>query len=144
MKEVFETHHGTISDSMTTTLGRFIYRVAVSGIAIQRVTLLRANEPAQSDHLGIVIDLDLKYLFNNACSPLVYPSPRKLTSDNATSVKKYVAYIRKQFQTHKIVERFVVYVKLATSMSLPMNIDSNYLHLINRSWRSCWVPRPVL
>ena len=79
--------------------------MAVSGIAIQRDTLLRANTPAQSDHLGIVVDLDLKYLFTNACSPLISTSPRKLTSDNSTAVKKYIAFIQKQFQAHKIVER---------------------------------------
>ena len=106
LREVFMDQHQILPDSTSTTPGRFIDRVAVSGIKIQRVTLLRANEPAQqSDHLGIVVDLDLRYLFTNACSPLVSPSPRKSTSDNSTSVKKHVDFIQKQFQIHKIVER---------------------------------------
>ena len=103
--EVFDSHHRTIPDSSTTTPGRFIDRVAVHGIPIHRVTLLRAHMPAKSDHLGIAIDLDLKYLFNNACSPLVQPEPRKLTSGNAASVQKYISFINKQFHEHKIVER---------------------------------------
>lgn len=61
--------------------------------------------PAQSDHLGIVADLNLRYLFNNACSPLETVTPRKLTSGNQESVNKYVAFIKKQFSEHKIVER---------------------------------------
>lgn len=79
--------------------------MAVYGIQIERVTLLRANTPAKSDHLGIAVDLDLKYLFNNACSPLAQPKPRKLTSGNKASVQKYISFIQKQFSEHKIVER---------------------------------------
>lgn len=105
LNEVFDARHQVTPDSTTTTPGRFIDRVAVSGIAIQRATLLKAHNPAQSDHLSIVVDLDLQYLFHNACSPLVSPAPRKLTSDNSTSVKKYISFIQKQFQTHKIIER---------------------------------------
>ena len=105
LKEVFEERHNEAPDSTTTTPGRFIDRVAVYGIPIHRVTLLNAHCPAKSDHLGIVIDLDLRYLFNNACSPLAFPSPRKLTSGNAASVNKYVAFIRKQFEIHKIFDR---------------------------------------
>ena len=103
--EVFDSHHNTIPDSTTTTPGRFIDRVAVYGISVQRAALLRANTPAKSDHLGIAIDLDLKYLFNNACSPLATPQPWKLTSGNKMSVQKYIAFIQKQFNEHKIVER---------------------------------------
>ena len=105
LQEVFNSQHSHLPDSTTTTPGRFIDRVAISGIPIQRVTLLRANEPAKSDHLGIVVDLDLKFLFNNACSPLVSPTPRKLTSGNIKSVQKYLAFVQKQFGVHKIVER---------------------------------------
>ena len=105
MEEVFASHHQCAPDSTTTTPGRFIDRVAVFGIPIERVTLLRAHLPAKSDHLGIVVDLDLRYLFNNACSPLVSPAPRKLTSGNLQSVQKYISFIRKQFTEHKIFER---------------------------------------
>ena len=79
--------------------------MAVYGIQVQRVTLLRAHEPAKSDHLGIAIDLDLRYLFTNAYSPLVQPEQRKLTSGNSNSVKKYVEFIKKQFNEHRIVDR---------------------------------------
>ena len=105
MNEVFASGHGIQPDSTTTTPGRFIDRLAVSGIDIERVALLRANEPAKSDHLGIMIDLDLHFLFDNACSPLASPQPRKLTSGNAEAVKKYVTFIQKQFVEHRIVER---------------------------------------
>jgi hypothetical protein len=105
LSEVFDLHHNQVPDSTTTTPGRFIDRVGVYGIPVQRVTLLRANEPAKSDHLGIAIDLDLRYIFNNACSPLKSPAPRKLTSGNSAAVEKYIAFIQKQFAEHKIVER---------------------------------------
>ena len=105
LHEVFDHQHSITPDSTTTTPGRFIDRVAVHGIRIQRVTLLNAHTPAKSDHLGIAIDLDMKYLFDHACSPLVQPSPRKLTSGNAAAVQKYIAFINKQFNEHKIVER---------------------------------------
>jgi hypothetical protein len=105
LQEVFKLQHSSHPDSTTTTPGRFIDRVAVYGIPIQRVTLLRANEPGKSDHMGIAVDLDLKFLFTNACSPLVFPTPRKLTSGNTKSVKKYIEFVQKQFTIHKIVER---------------------------------------
>ena len=105
LQEVFESHHGHRPDSTTTTPGRFIDRVAVSGIDVQRVTLLRANEPAKSDHLAIAVDINLKALFNNACSPLTRQPPRKLTSDNPDAVRKYISFLQKQFDEHKIVQR---------------------------------------
>ena len=105
LEEVFKSRHNSTPDSSTTTPGRFIDRVAVFGIQAQRATILRANMPAQSDHLGIVVDLDLHYLFNNACSPLAQFHPRKLTSGNKASVAKYIAFIKKQFGEHRIVER---------------------------------------
>jgi hypothetical protein len=97
LTEVFQARHQAEPDFTTTTLGRFIDRVAAFSIPVNRVTLLQAHEPAKSDHLGIAVDLDLHYLFNNACSPLVQLTPRKLTSGNQESVNKYVAFIKKQF-----------------------------------------------
>ena len=85
--EVFQSKHSHSPDSSTTTPGRFIDRVAVSGVDLQRVTLLRANEPAKSDHLAIAIDIDLRILFNNACSPLTRPSPRKLRLTTLTPLR---------------------------------------------------------
>ena len=105
MAEVFAARHNVEPDSTTTTPRRFIDRVAVSGIPIERVTLLAANVPATSDHLGIVVDLDLKYLFTNSCSPLVSPHPRKLTTGNIEAVKKYIDFVKRQFTEHRIVER---------------------------------------
>jgi len=97
--------HNQSPDSTTTTPGRFIDRLAVYGVDIQRATLLRANEPAISDHLAMVIDLDLNILFNNPCSMFAQPKPRKLTSTNPEAVKKYTDFIKKQFAEHKIFER---------------------------------------
>jgi hypothetical protein len=94
LEDVFDIRHQATPDSSTTTPGHYIDRVAVYGIKVQHATILRAHEPAKSDHLGIAVDLDLKYIFNNACSPLVYPEPRKLTSGNAEAVKKYIAFIQ--------------------------------------------------
>lgn len=98
--DVFEARHHILPDSSTTTPGRYIDRVVVSGISIEQVTLLKAHEPAESDHLGIAVDLDLHHIFNNACSPLSSPEPRKLTSGNEAAVKKYVSFIQKQFAEH--------------------------------------------
>ena len=105
LTDVFEACHSTTPDSTTTTPGRYIDRVGIYGIPIQRATLLRAHTPAKSDHLGIAVDLDLTYLFNHACSPLVPPKPRKLTSGNNDAVQKYIAFVQKQFTEHKIVDR---------------------------------------
>lgn len=105
LEEAFHHKHSMTPDSTTTTPGRFIDRVAVYGIASQRVTILRANMPARSDHLGIVVDLDLRYLFNNACSPLAKLQWRKLMSKSKALVDKYVGFIKKQFSEHNIVER---------------------------------------
>ena len=105
LREVFATHHQETPDSTTTTPARFIDRLAVFGVDIQRATLLRANEPALSDHLAMVVDVDMQILFNNPCSKLATHSPRKLTSTNPDAVAKYVAFIKKQFAEHRIIER---------------------------------------
>ena len=105
MQEVFEARHDSTPDSTTTTPGRFIDRVAISGLDIERATILRANEPAKSDHLGIVVDIDLHILFNNPCSPLTTPTPRKLTANNPDAVRRYIAFVKRQFENHKIIER---------------------------------------
>mmetsp|Transcript_20247 Transcript_20247/g.28844 ORF Transcript_20247/g.28844 Transcript_20247/m.28844 type:complete len:455 (+) Transcript_20247:252-1616(+) len=105
LSDVFLERHGVQPDSSTTTPGRYIDRLAVSGVDVQRATILRANEPSLSDHLGMVVDLDLKILFNNPCSPLSSPTPRKLTSTNPEAVKRYIEFIQKQFAEHKIFDR---------------------------------------
>ena len=105
LSDVFLERHGALPDSSTTTPGRYIDRLAVSGVTIQRATVLRANEPSLSDHLALVVDIDLKILFNNPCSPLSSPLHRKLTSTNPDAVKQYIAFIQTQFAEHKIVDR---------------------------------------
>ena len=62
LTEVFQEHHQMAPDSTTTTPGRFIDRVTTWGVELQRVTLIRANEPATSDHLAIVIDVNPQIL----------------------------------------------------------------------------------
>mmetsp|Transcript_22442 Transcript_22442/g.32142 ORF Transcript_22442/g.32142 Transcript_22442/m.32142 type:complete len:176 (+) Transcript_22442:1387-1914(+) len=105
MTEVFKKHHGQQPDSTTTTPGRFIDRVATWGVEVQRVTLLKANEPAISDHLATVIDVNLDILFQQSCSAMASPQLRKLTSGNPEAVQKYVSFLKTQFQQHKIIER---------------------------------------
>ena len=105
LKEVFQERHHQTPDSTTTTPGRFIDRMATWGVDVQRVTLLRANEPATSDHLAIVIDIDMSILFRSPCSSMEPPKCRKLTSGNQEAVNSYVSFIKKQFQNHKIIER---------------------------------------
>ena len=105
LTEVFQHRHQQIPDSTTTTPGRCIDRMATWGVEVQRATLLRANEPATSDHLAIVIDVNINILFRQSCSSFTQPKGRKLTSGNPETVKKYVSFLKTQFQNHKIFER---------------------------------------
>ena len=105
LQEVFLARHNECLDSTTTTPGRCIDRLAVFGVNVQRATLLRANEPAVSDHLAMVIDIDLQIMFNNPCSTFARPKPRKLTSTNPDAVSKYIGFLKKQFTEHRIIER---------------------------------------
>jgi len=130
LEEVFYLRHQEVPDSTTMTPGRFIDCVAVYGITVQRVTPLHAHEPAKSHHLGVAVDLDLRYLFSNACSPLVQPQPRKLTSGNSKAVQKYVEFIKKKSLNIALWIDASDCVTLATKMNSLTYIDNSYIHWI--------------
>ena len=68
--QVFTHHHNNIPLSTTTTKDRFLDRVAVWNVPLHHVSLLGVHHPAQSDHLGIAIDIDTNDLFGCQFPPL--------------------------------------------------------------------------
>jgi hypothetical protein len=63
------------------------------------------NFPAQSDHLGIVFDIDMASYFSSSFSDLGNNPPRSLTSGNKRSVDTYIKYVSEQLDNHNIERR---------------------------------------
>jgi len=92
-------------NSNTQTTNRDIDFIYTYGISIQTIMTLVPNFPAQSDHLGIVFDIDMASYFSSSFSDLGNNPPRSLTSGNKRSVDTYIKYVSEQLDNHNIERR---------------------------------------
>jgi hypothetical protein len=79
--------------------------VLTSGITIDSISTIPINTPAKSDHLGIILDINLAGHFNSTFSEIHSMPPRSLTSGNKSSVDAYLSYVHKQIDIHNISDR---------------------------------------
>jgi hypothetical protein len=88
----------------TTTLhpGRDIDYILTWGINATGITTLEVNTPAQSDHYGICIDIDISRLFQGKYGELSLTPARQLTTKNVRAKNSYIQYIKEQWATHKL------------------------------------------
>jgi len=113
---------GSHPPSTTHSPNHDIDYVLTFGIPISTITTLPLNTPAQSDHLGIIFDVDLASYFSASYSDTTLMSPRLLTSGNKKAVELYVSYVLSQFEIHKIKER--AFTLLDKAMSDPLILVS--------------------
>lgn len=105
MDDPFITLTGHWPNSTTQTPGRDIDYILPFDISISNITTIPINCPAISDHLGIIMDINLASHFSSVFSePHLQPS-WSLTSGNEKSVDSYLAYAHKQIDTHNIINR---------------------------------------
>jgi len=91
----------------TTTIipNRDIDYVLSYGIDVLNISMLHQNIPCFSDHLGIVLDIDLNKYFSSTFSDIFTVSPRLLTSGNLKSVRLYIKSVTKQVEHHKLEDK---------------------------------------
>jgi len=70
MDDPFRDLFGTCPNSMTQTPNRDIDFILTYGIQVSKISTLGINHPAQSDHLGIILDLDMYSFFSSKFSDL--------------------------------------------------------------------------
>jgi hypothetical protein len=78
-------------NSSTLTPNRDIDYILTNGIKIPSIPTLHPNNPAHSDHLGIVFDVDLSSYFSSSYSDIASPSHCLLTSGNQKSFDTYTS-----------------------------------------------------
>jgi hypothetical protein len=91
--------------STTQTPGRDINYVFTFGIKVDSISTLTFNTAAISDHLGIILDINLAAHVSSQYYDLLLNIPRMLTSGNKKSVDSYLSYVRKQIGEHKLLDR---------------------------------------
>ena len=105
MDDPFTHHFGTRPSTTTINNGRDIDFVYTWGVQTQHVRTLSVNVPANSDHLGICIDINIASLFECKYDKLSDNPRRKLTIKNVKAKIKYITYITKQWKKKKYFER---------------------------------------
>ena len=142
--EVFMQHHNDTPSSTTTTENRFLDRVAVWNVPLHRVTLLGVHHPAQSDHLGIAIDINTNDLFGCQYSPLQQSSLRRLTLNNKQACMNYQTNAIKQITTHNILKRAECLHQKAIDQSFTesdrqtlISLDNQLTEILLSSERKC-------
>jgi len=105
MQDPFIERNGSRPSSTTQTPHRDIYFILTFGITPLHISILPLNSPAQSDHLGIIFDLDIANFFAASYSDIALAPTRMLTSGNKKAVTDYVAYVTEQCVHHQIYRR---------------------------------------
>jgi len=104
LTEVFQQWHGVQPSSTTTTLNRFINWIATWNIPVTHASTLGVHHPTQSDHLGIVIDLDTSAISDGIYSPLQPASFWCLMVENQQTQENHSNQMLQQVKEHKILE----------------------------------------
>jgi hypothetical protein len=91
----------------TTTInnGRDIDFIYTWGVQTDRITTLAVNNPANSDHLGVCIDINTETLFQCKYDKLSSCPRRKLTLNNVKAKIHYIYYMTKQWKEQKFFQR---------------------------------------
>jgi len=105
MDDPFVALTGHRPNSTTQTPRRDIDYVLTFGIAAESISTILINNPATSDHLGIILDINLAAHFSSAFSEIHSMPSHSLTSGNKSSVDAYLSYVHKQIDIHNISDR---------------------------------------
>jgi len=113
MDDPFRQLLGSRPNSTTQNPSRDIDWVLIYGSTPSVISTLPLNQPALSDHLGIIIDFNLEEYFSTTFSALASLPTRKLTSGNKRAVDAYLKYTHDQIDYHKIWQRTADLLELA-------------------------------
>ena len=69
------------------------------------VSILALHDGYISDHRSLIVDFDANFLFAGDTSPVVLPSPRRLTSTNPNAVHTYVHTLLQFISKHNLTEK---------------------------------------
>jgi hypothetical protein len=95
------------SRPLTTTIrpNHDIDYVLTYGFTPSAITTLPTNIPAKSDHLGILVDINIQVVFGGQYTPMISMIRRKLSSRNIKAKESYIRYIAKQFLEHRLLDK---------------------------------------
>jgi hypothetical protein len=82
----------------TKTSGRDIDYILTHKVPISAISTIAYDIPANSDHLGLLLDIDIATLFGSTYNNLSSEPIRQLTTDNIRAKTKYWEYIYEQFE----------------------------------------------
>jgi hypothetical protein len=91
--------------STTKNPGRDIDYILTYGVPVAGISTLGCDNLAESDHVGICIDIDVQKLFETTYSELGKLPRRKLTLDNVRAKSKYESFIMQEMQSELLWER---------------------------------------
>lgn len=105
LSDPFTQLTGKRPNSTTQTPNREIDYILTYGIHANAISTQELNYPIQSDHLAIVMDLDLASFFSIEYSDIGDNQRRLLTSGNKKTVDEYISYVTSQIKEHKLMEK---------------------------------------
>jgi hypothetical protein len=87
---------------MTKTPNHGIDYILTFGIPKTSISTLEADNPAVSDHLGILLDIDLTLLFSSTYNVLGSMLKWKLTTENIRAKTEYEKYITNKLNEYDL------------------------------------------
>jgi hypothetical protein len=105
MDDPFTYHFGKRPPTTTINNGRDIDFIYTWGLQTEHVSTLAVNTPANSDHLGICIDINIESIFECRYDKLSSNPRRKLTLKNVKAKIRYISYITEQWKEQNYFQR---------------------------------------
>lgn len=105
MTDPFITINGGRPPTTTIHDKRDIDYILTWQVPVININTLPHQSIAMSDHLAIMMDIDIQSLFGRKYSALSQPMWRQLTLKNISSKKKYINYITKEWDNNKLFEK---------------------------------------
>jgi hypothetical protein len=105
MEDPFIKLKNSRPNSTTIIPNRDIDYVLSYGIDVLNISMLHQNIPCHSDHLGIVLDIDLNKYFSSTYSKISTVPPRLLTLGNLKSIRSYIKSVTEQVEHHKLEDK---------------------------------------
>lgn len=108
---------------------RDIDYVLTFNVPVTTISTLPLNTPAQSDHLGILFDVDISSFFSANYSDVATYPKRMLTSGNKKAVESYVSTFLEQYKHHNKISRTNRLLDIA--LNNPKTFDKEHIHALN-------------
>ena len=94
---------GSRPNSTTQTPNRPINFFLTFGIMPESISTLPLNIPAQSDHIGMIFDLNMEQFFNSSFYEVMDTPSRILSSGNKKSADMYIKFVSEQIDNRNLL-----------------------------------------